>query len=246
MGNLPKYQYIINDIKNKILKNIYKIDEKIPTENELAEIYGVSRMTVNKALLDLQKDDYIYKIQGSGTYIKRRIINKEFGSSISFSSDISDIGSIPGSKLLEFSYIDFKENPTIFKNLNLNNDDKVLFFKRLRLSDNKPVAISSTYISQKVIPELDADTLSHSFYEYIQKKFNVKPICRNYIISATLADDFQKAWLKVKNEALLKVSHYSYTQDGTAFEYNETYYLSDRFTYITNGDGSGINHKKNS
>ncbi len=240
MSDLPKYQLIINDIKQKILNNTYKVDDKLPTENELADIYGVSRMTVNKALIDLEKDNYVYKIQGSGTYVKRRTLNKKFGSSVSFTNDISSSGSIPSSKLLEFRYCNYDEFPIIFKGLNLNENDNLIFFKRLRFSNNNPVAISLTFVSPKIVRNIDINELNNSFYDYILNKYNIKPICKNYTVSACMANSSQKKWLNTDETALLKVSHYSYTQNGNPFEYNETFYLSDKFTYTTNGETFGI------
>lgn len=245
MNDLPKYKNIIKDIKEKIKSDIYKSNEKLPSENELAKEYNVSRMTVNKALLDLERDKYIYKIQGSGTYVRERIVSKKFGSAVSFSKDISKTGNIPGSKLLNFKQLLFEDDINLFKKFGLSQKDNIIFFERLRLSNNEPVAISSTYVSQKFIPDFDISVLKNSFYEYLSKRYNITPICKHYEISAILPSNFQKKWLNIDFGALLKVSHYSYTQKGYIFEYNETVYLGDKFNYVTNNE-FGINKKINS
>ena len=63
------YETIVQDIKEKILDRTYKTDERIPTEFELAQQYGVSRITSKRALEELKNEGFIYRKQGSGSYV---------------------------------------------------------------------------------------------------------------------------------------------------------------------------------
>lgn len=65
----PKYYQLMVDIKSKIDDGTYKPDEMLPSENELIDQYGVSRITVRKALDELANERYLYKIQGKGTFV---------------------------------------------------------------------------------------------------------------------------------------------------------------------------------
>lgn len=233
MKKIIKYQQIINDISNKIRDGIYIPNKKLPTEETLAKNYKVSRMTVNKALSILEKDNLIYKIQGSGTFVKQNKINKKFGSSISFSEDITKNGGVPKSELLEYKITIPSNYPEIAKKFNISNDYKIIYFRRLRYTNNDKLAISHTYISSKIIPKINIEELNNSFYKYLKNNYNIIPICKNYIVSAILPNDEQKQILEIENTALLKVAHYSYTQNEEIFEYNETYYLGDKFVYTT-------------
>lgn len=241
MSKIPKYQQIINDLTKKIQNGTYKQNEKLPTEEELSISYNVSRMTVNKALNDLEKDNFIFKIQGSGTFVKENTIHKEFGSSISFSQDISSTGKKPGSELLEYKILRYDDFPELYYEFNLAKHEEIVYFKRLRYSNNEKVALSNTYISKKIIPKIDINSLESSFYKFLKDKYNIEPICSNYIVSATIPTDYQKEILEINDEALLKVSHYSSTKNGDIFEYNETYYLGSKFTYTTKEDSIRLN-----
>jgi DNA-binding LacI/PurR family transcriptional regulator len=64
------YQTIINDIKNAISSGKYKPGDKLPTEYELAQIYNVSRITVTRATKELENENLVYKVKGTGTFIK--------------------------------------------------------------------------------------------------------------------------------------------------------------------------------
>ncbi|WP_051263295.1 GntR family transcriptional regulator [Tuberibacillus calidus] len=81
-----KYERIKQDISEKILSEEYKVNEKLPTESELMEIYNVSRFTVRHAIDELEKENFVYRIQGAGIFVddwkskpKPEIKNKTIG-----------------------------------------------------------------------------------------------------------------------------------------------------------------------
>lgn len=236
MKKIARYQYIVDDIEYKIKEGIYKTDQKLPTEKQLAEIYGVSRGTVNKALAKLEQDSIIYKVQGSGSFVKNIKINKKFGSSISFSEDIINSGGLPSSILLEYKIVESGLFNEISQRFDLGSEDKIFYFKRLRLANDKKVAISHTYVSSKIVPKIKVEELENSFYSYLNREYNIYPTCSNYLVSAVLPNESQKKILGIEDEALLKVSHYSFDQMNRVFEYNETFYIGTKFTYKTDGD----------
>lgn len=71
-----KHELIINNIKKCINSGKYLTGQKIPSENELAKEYGVSRQTVRKAIATLTEEGYLYARHGSGTYVAERLIKK--------------------------------------------------------------------------------------------------------------------------------------------------------------------------
>lgn len=71
-----KNELIIRDIKKAINSGKYEANDKIPSENQLAMEYGVSRQTVRKALGRLIDEGYLYALHGSGTYVAQRIFKK--------------------------------------------------------------------------------------------------------------------------------------------------------------------------
>src|SRR5699024_11249645 len=72
--NKNKYQYAY--VKKQIIKNIengkYSINEKIPTEHQLCEMFNTSRVTIRKALDQLVLEGYLVKRQGSGTLVAEK------------------------------------------------------------------------------------------------------------------------------------------------------------------------------
>ena len=68
---IPKYQYIKDELKNKIISGQFSSGDKFYTEAELISMYDVSSITVVRALNDLAKDGYIVRQQGKGTFVSR-------------------------------------------------------------------------------------------------------------------------------------------------------------------------------
>lgn len=68
-NRVPKYQKIQQDIIEKIYQEIYKPSSKLPSENQMAELYQTSVPTVRKALQELVEQKMIYRVKGSGTYV---------------------------------------------------------------------------------------------------------------------------------------------------------------------------------
>ncbi|MBO6283163.1 MAG: GntR family transcriptional regulator, partial [Pseudobutyrivibrio sp.] len=67
-----KHELIIKDIKSSINAGSFNAGDKIPSENQLAAKYDVSRQTVRKALGKLIDEGYLYAIHGSGTFVAGR------------------------------------------------------------------------------------------------------------------------------------------------------------------------------
>ncbi len=68
----PKYRKIADDLRGRIDRGELPPGSKIPTEAELEQTYGVSRITVSRAVLELQNQDLVYRVKGSGTFILSR------------------------------------------------------------------------------------------------------------------------------------------------------------------------------
>lgn len=68
--NKPLYTAIVDDLKAKITAGIYKPDGQLPTEAELSSRHGVSRITTRRALEELEREGYIYRVRGSGSFVK--------------------------------------------------------------------------------------------------------------------------------------------------------------------------------
>ncbi|PYI56356.1 GntR family transcriptional regulator [Paenibacillus flagellatus] len=68
--NKPLYSLIVDELKAQISSGVYKPEDQLPTEAELSARYGVSRITTRRALEELERDGFIYRVKGSGSFVK--------------------------------------------------------------------------------------------------------------------------------------------------------------------------------
>ena len=132
MKTVQKYEEIEQYILNLIAEQNLKPGNKIPTEIELCRQSGYSRMTINKALNHLADAGQIVRTRGKGSFVASPSVHKQISQFSSFTYDKRSIGLKAGSKLLSYSVIHSKENPLVQEKLQLEDDDLIHDFIRLR------------------------------------------------------------------------------------------------------------------
>ena len=97
---LPKYFLIKNKIIEKINNEELLPNQLLPSERELIEKYEVSRITVRRAIDELVKEGYAYKIQGKGSFVKGDLFKQKITRVNSYTEEIINQGMIPSRKIL--------------------------------------------------------------------------------------------------------------------------------------------------
>lgn len=97
---VPKYYHIKQEIIKGIDNNTYKESETIPSERELMALFDVSRITIRKAIDDLVREGYLYRVHGKGTYVKGDGEQNNLVSITSCTQDIEKLGYTPKRKVI--------------------------------------------------------------------------------------------------------------------------------------------------
>lgn len=240
MKKQPQYLIIEQNIIDQIKDGLLLPGDRLPTEAMLCEQYGVSRMTVNKALSSLAMKKYITRTQGKGSFVNmpETIIMKDIGGhrKTSFSSDAASIGKTAGAILVDYRIIRATDIQRVSGLLALEREEMVHEINRIRTIDGVRVALSTTWIPVRLMPSLDVRVLEHSLYRYLEEEYGYIPRAVEYTFNAVLPTKKQLELLNTGSCALLKSSHISIIENGSRFEYTETYYVGDRYTYHFSAD----------
>lgn len=224
------YSQVKKDIIFKISHELYKVGDKLPTNMELCDIYDVSRITINRALQELEAEGYIEKHQGKGCYVKFKEIKQNISNFYSFTEELKKMGKKPSSKLISLKLM--KPDAEVAQMLGIDPKEKVYRLKRLRLADDAIVAFDRSYIPEKYIPSFNEGMLiNSSLYEALENYYGFKPNHSEETIEAILVDDYDAEKLDIaKNSPVLLVKRVSYYNDKK-IEFNYRIVNSKVFKY---------------
>jgi GntR family transcriptional regulator len=171
-SSVPIYAQLERIIKDNIKEKKYLPGEPLPTERELTELFGVSRMTIRQAISNLVNEGVLYRIPGKGAYVSKEVIEKKLEIE-SFSEDMEKRGLTPGSKIIYFEKIAPDEE--IKEKLKLSTSEEIFFLNRLRLANDEPMAIEYCYLPEKYYPGLiKYDFARCSLYEIIKEEYSIQ------------------------------------------------------------------------
>lgn len=225
----PYYVQIRDVIYNKIISGEYKAGDKLPSEDNLAQHFGVSRMTVCKALTMLIDKEYLTRIQGKGTFVSK--LRKE-GSRLDvagFNDSMVNKGFTVNTKVfLRGLEIPSKE---IVSKLNIPFTQKVLHLKRVRVVNDEPIVVQDTYLNIKLCEELvDIDFEKNPLYESIRNICKKNVVRANDIIEAISAESEISKLLDIKvGVPVLLTKRTAYIENDVPIEFTYSWYRSDQY-----------------
>lgn len=226
------YYQIEEDIRRKIDQGIFMRGAPIPSERELSETYGVSRMTVRQAVSNMVRNRLLYREKGRGTFVAEQKFEQPLQGVTSFSEDMKRRGLSSHNELLTFETR--MPDETTRELLDLN-EEEVYHLKRIRYADDEPMAIEETFIPVRLFPELDARRLEElSFYEYIETETEQSIGRARQTIEAGIAGTEEAEPLAIQEgDAILQIERVGYLSTGSPFERNISIYRSDRYKFIS-------------
>lgn len=125
-----KYERIANDMKEKIENGIYKPNDQLPFEAEMCEAYGVSRITVKKAMDLLVNEGLVVKRRGAGTFVKNIPLMTDTDHPYSTSNQFSGFAHMEGHTNVTSMVHDFQVIPAtkeIASHLKIEEVEQIVF-----------------------------------------------------------------------------------------------------------------------
>jgi GntR family transcriptional regulator len=223
----PLYQQLQRSLRDAIEKGVIAPDDALPPERDLAEMLGVSRITVRKAIDELVEDGLLVRKQGSGTYVSNRV-EKNFAKLTSFSEDMRARGREPRSVWLNRAAGTVTPEESL--TLRSSPGTPVFRFHRIRYADDAPMAIEYATVIATCLTSLES--VESSLYEALERTGN-RPVRALQRLRAVLLTAEQAKLLKAQeSDAGLLVARVGYLKDGRAVEYSQSYYRGDIYDFV--------------
>lgn len=229
----PLYQRIYDDIKAAINDGIYQPDSKIPTEAELSSTYGVSRITVRRAIEDLSNAGYLVKRRGLGTFVcalRMRRSALRGGLPKSFTEICQAEGYKPSARLIKQEIVMPRPDEQEF--FGIGKDDLLLHVQRVRMADDLPIFEENVFLSYRDVKELvSMDLSSVSLFQLLEDLFGRRPQkYQRVLVQSIGASSARAGALQISvGEPLLYVGAYSLDQCDKPIYIGRQYYVGSRY-----------------
>lgn len=233
---VPKYLQLHGALVSRIEAGLGPHDP-IPSEYELADEHGMSRMTVRKAVDQLVHEGVLYRVPGVGTFVADKPTSVELHLS-SFSEDMRTLGIEPGQTLLDLC--ELSADATVADNLRIPIDAPVARLMRLRTADARPVCIETSYLRSDLLPDFVAHWNGGSLYDLLDTTYSLRPTWSRQRIGAVSATHDEAELLGISVGSPLLVVRQHAFHDETLIEYCTTAYRPDRYELEITLDASGI------
>jgi GntR family transcriptional regulator len=233
---LIKYQAIADDIKKKITDGKYMPGDQLSLEKEMCEEYGVSRITIKRAVDELVNLGLVVKRRGSGTFVKS-IEDEEDIRELSMARQFAGFaetnrGHEIGTVVIKFD-IDHPSKEVAAK-LQITTEDFVYDIIRARSADDQAIVIEYTKMPIQLIAGLKKEHIESSIYSYIQDKLHLKIQSAHRTIRAVMPTSLEKKYLKIDKELpLLEIEQVAFLDDGSPFEYSISRHRGDKIAFKT-------------
>lgn len=190
-----KYVAVRETLLEQIERGEYAVGEMIPSERELMDAYGVSRITVRKALDSLVQDGHLNRVQGKGTYVREGIAH-DLISLTSVSEDMRSRGMVVTRVVLELGRVPADHG--VAEALGISVGDEVLLFNRVFLADAQPVNRTLSFLPLDLFPGIDDfDLARQSLYELIEGEYGIEILSARRMLNAVLANELDEEILDV-------------------------------------------------
>jgi GntR family transcriptional regulator len=230
---IPLYHQLKEKIQSKIDSGEYQSGQLIPTEQEMQEAYGVSRITVRNAIAELVAEEKVVKRQGQGTMVsKPRIVEDSTilrGFTEKFMAQGAQFEDI-GTRVLRAERA--SASPRICSYLGIPLDAPIIYVRRLRLILDEPIAVFENYIRGDMGIDKGED-FSHSLYELYERDHGLAISRAERCIEASAAQDEIATLLRLHAGApVLIIKNTTFLLDQTPIEFAEGVYRADRYKYV--------------
>lgn len=226
---LPLYFRAKQAIHRLIEERGLQPGEPLPTERELEDTLQVSRVTVRRALTELEREGTVRREHGRGTFVAPPKLGRGLAAVTSFTQEAQTRGLKPGSRLLQFG----RQTPPrhISQQLGLAEGAPTLYLERVRLVDDEPLALSQSWLNLPdwvILRPQDLAT-GGSLWAFLERH-GLRVARVDKTVEAILADAYEAEALGIPPGSLfLVVESVARAADGTPIESNRVCYRADRY-----------------
>jgi DNA-binding GntR family transcriptional regulator len=231
-SDIPLYCQLKNLIIKKIEKGEYPEDSKIPSEQELCEVYNISRPTVRQAVTELTNNGYLFKEKGKGTFVSKSRATIDIKNYSGFTDSILD-SQEPGERnIISLEIVQSSNYPKLEEVFGILHSQRVDFaeVKYLTIQNKEVFSLNVSYIPLNLFPAIIDDIKSKKqSYDIMRGKYPLLPVKTKSSLEIIYTEQSDAHFLQVQpGQALIKIENMLFSKSAQVVEFIVAKYRADK------------------
>ena len=230
-SSVPMYRQIADALKADIVAGKYDANGNLGTHTQLAENYGVSLITIRKAMKILEDEQLVDVKQGKGTFVRNNIPQDTLNSLTGISNILSSQHILSQQEVKTFEFIPVPKR--LDEDVRAGLGERCLHIERVHTVEQSPAAYADIYLPisfGKFFTKADVE--KGTIYQIYKNKLHIELGNGRQIISAAPASRKVAKWLQVSQPSpVLLAQRRAYSRDGQLIEYMEMYYEYRHYSF---------------
>jgi len=230
IGYPPRYELVLRKLKH-LVEEKFKEGDKLPSEIELAKLFGVSRATLREAMRILEEEGYVVRKHGIGTFVASRPILQTGMEEL---QSITKLMEKQGYKPHTKDVIITRTNPNVKEAhmLKIAQNEEIIKIERVRLADSTPVVYCVDRLPAKLFDD-KFEFKGESLFDYLNDNLGIYIAYAISDIIPMLAEKngvYKKLNLE-KNDVVLLLDQVHFDQNDTPILYSSNYFSPKKFRF---------------
>ncbi len=228
---IPLEHQVKESLREAIANERLSPDDLLPAERELSRQCGVHVTVIRQAIAELIKEGLLYRVEDIGIFVARPKVVQNLPTILGFSARMRQSGHLPRSQVLVQQAEPVR--PSIARRLHIDEDAQVMRLSRLRLVDNEPLMIETSYLSLDRFPDLLQDDFTvRSLYEVIAARYNVHVHELDQTLEPVLMTEYEAELLHSSPGApAMLMEVIALDGQGAPFEFSKSIVRGDKCQY---------------
>ena len=185
----------------------------------MCETYGVSRVTVRRAVLDLAQEGLLLREKGKGTFVTENYGMKTLGNVQGFTQELLGLNMRPSAQLIRCKIQ--MPDPVLRRNLELKEGERVITISRLRLANNEPCMVEVMNFPYSLVPGIEKENLDQSIYSLLRDRYQQEVVFAKDTLEPIIIGEYESRLLALSGAtAGLRTCRFGYNAQHTVIEYS--------------------------
>jgi GntR family transcriptional regulator len=227
------YSRVETVLANEITNGDVRVGDQLPTEDSLIARFGVSRITVRRAIQNLVSRGVVEIRRGKGTFVAAPKITQDLTELSGFVEDMHALGRKPTARVIGKEIV--TADATVASQLALTKGERVVRIRRVRLADGIPLSFDESFLPLEIGRKIITNNLKiEPIFSLLERKYDVPLIEAEYKLDAVAAETEVAAALKVKQRSpIFRIERTSYSIGNRPIDYERLYYRGDLVRFVT-------------